>query len=221
MLVTIANQKGGVGKSTIAMLFANWLKERGNDVVILDADRQATIYYQRESDKKTFPEEEFGYRISQFNIDRTQKEISEILTQLKSTKPDTYIILDAPGNLSENGLVPCLALADVIVCPFQYERKSLDSTGTFIVVLKKVLDAYKTSPKTIFLPNRVKTNTGTKEEKEVYRQVEEVFLQFGSVAPFIKELQAVNRVNSISLSKDQSNAVNAAFTQILSDICQN
>ena len=44
MVITFANQKGGVGKSTLAMLFANWLTERNESVVIIDLDRQSTIH---------------------------------------------------------------------------------------------------------------------------------------------------------------------------------
>lgn len=220
MLITVANQKGGVGKSTIVMLLANWLKECGNDVVVLDADRQNSIYYQRELDKTNFSEQEFGYPISQFSIDKSQQEIADILRKLKETKPDTYILLDAPGNLAENGLVPCLALADVIVCPFIYERKVLDSTGTFIVVLTRIMRAFEAHPKTVFLPNCVRSNTGTKDEKEVYRQVEEVFMQYGDVVPIIKDLQAIKRVNTIELTKEQFNIVDQCFQKI-KEICQN
>lgn len=220
MIITIANQKGGVGKSTIALLFANWLNGQGKDVVVLDADRQATLVFQRKLESDNFSEQKFEYPIYQFSIDKPQKELEELISQMKADNPSTCYLIDAPGNLSENGLVPCLSLADVIVCPFQYERKALDSTGTFIVVLDRILKRYNTTPKTVFVPNRVRTNTGTKEEREVYKQIEEIFLKYGAVSPPIKDLIALQRVDSMALTKEQKSAVDNCFNNLL-EICQN
>lgn len=220
MVITFANQKGGVGKSTLAMLFANWLSEQNDKVLVLDLDRQGTIHHQRERDKSMFSNQEYRYEVIQYDIDTPVKQISTTLTQLKSDNKDVFIIIDAPGNLSEDGLVPFLTLVDSVICPFQYERKSLDSTGTFIVVLQKLNELNKTSPKQIFLPNRVRINVGTKEEKETFQQIENIFRQYGEVSPYVKDLQCLSRVNSIALSKEQNIAVNDCFSWIKKEICK-
>lgn len=219
MIITVANQKGGVGKSTIAMLLANWLVEHSCSPIILDADRQNTIYFQRDNDEKNFPEMEVPYPIIDFPLDQSQSDISTQLLNLEKDNPETYIIIDAPGNLNESGLVPCLLVAYMILCPFQYERKSLDSTGTFIVVLDRILKGKQVKPRMAFLPNRVRINTGTQAEKEVYKQVEAIFLQYGEVLPYIKDLQSIMRVNSFMLSKEQNNAVKDCFNKLL-ELCQ-
>ncbi len=40
MIITIANSKGGVGKSTIAVHLAAWLHEQGHSVTLADCDTQ-------------------------------------------------------------------------------------------------------------------------------------------------------------------------------------
>lgn len=221
MVITFANQKGGVGKSTLAMLFANWLTERNESVVIIDLDRQSTIHHQRERDKSMFSEQSYGYDVLQYDIDTPVKDITSMLLQLKKDNEQAYIIIDAPGNLSENGLVPFLALAEVIICPFQYERKALDSTGTFIVVLQRLLEQYGTKPKQVYLPNRVRINVGNKEERELYEQIQEVFKNYGLVSPYIKDLQCLARVNSFGLTKEQDSAVSECFNWLKEEICKN
>ena len=40
MIIVIANSKGGVGKSTIAVHLAVWLHEQGHSVILADCDTQ-------------------------------------------------------------------------------------------------------------------------------------------------------------------------------------
>lgn len=49
-IITFANQKGGVGKSTLCTLFANALVEAGIPIKVLDYDRQHTIGNRRNDD---------------------------------------------------------------------------------------------------------------------------------------------------------------------------
>lgn len=214
MVITFANQKGGVGKSTLSLLFANWLIEKQAKVFLLDLDRQATIYDQRQRDKSMFTDQDFGYEILQYEINTPVKEITATLLQLKEDNEDNYIIIDAPGNLSDNGLIPFLTLVDAVICPFEYENRSLASTGTFLLVLQKLLEQYKTNPKQIYLPNKVRVNVGLKSEKEQYAKIEDIFRQYGVVSPIVKDLACLARVNSIALSKEQKSAVEPCFSWI-------
>lgn len=220
MVITLANQKGGVGKSTVTMLLANWLTARNHSVLVLDVDAQSTITNQRTRDKESFNSQEFFYEVIPFDIKQPIEDIAQVLTILSEDNKGTFIIADAPGNLSDNGLIPFLTLADVIICPFQYERKSLDSTGTFMLVLQKLLEKYSKGTTQIYLPNRVKLGTGTKAEKEEFAKIEEVFKRYGLVAPILRELQCLARVNSISLNKEQDQAVVECFNWIYTEICE-
>jgi chromosome partitioning protein len=42
MMIVTANQKGGVGKSTLAVHWAVWLFDQGHSVALLDADKQGS-----------------------------------------------------------------------------------------------------------------------------------------------------------------------------------
>ena len=43
VIVTFANQKGGVGKTTLCVTFANYLVTKGVRVVVVDCDFQHSI----------------------------------------------------------------------------------------------------------------------------------------------------------------------------------
>ena len=49
VIVTFANQKGGVGKTTLCVTFANYLVTKGVRVLIVDCDFQHSILKCRRS----------------------------------------------------------------------------------------------------------------------------------------------------------------------------
>ena len=123
--VVFANQKGGVGKSTLCMLFANYLSWKGKPVCIIDTDLQKTILMQRQKDVQIYEGEE-PYSVQSFDVSAP-----ELMQQLmdSASEVEGYVLFDSPGNVSEDGLVPLFTNADYIVCPYEYEDKTLDSTG--------------------------------------------------------------------------------------------
>lgn len=50
VIVTFANQKGGVGKTTLCVTFANYLVKKGVRVVVIDCDFQHSIMKCRKAD---------------------------------------------------------------------------------------------------------------------------------------------------------------------------
>ena len=129
--VVFANQKGGVGKSTLCMLFANYLSWKRKPVCIIDTDLQKSIMMQRQKDLQIFDEEE-PYVVQSFDVNEP-----ELMQQLmdSASEVEGFVLFDSPGNVSEDGLVPLFTNADYIVCPYEYEDKTLDSTGVFVQVI--------------------------------------------------------------------------------------
>ena len=126
-IVVFANQKGGVGKSTLCMLFANYLAYKGKPVCIIDTDLQKTILSQRKKDSEVFLGDDEPYSVQGFDVSdpETMQQLMDSARQV-----DGFVLMDSPGNVSEDGLVPMFAGADFIVCPYEYEEKTLDDIMT-------------------------------------------------------------------------------------------
>ena len=67
--ITWANEKGGVGKTTLCTLFANYLSEKKfSDVCILDCDRQHSIVDKRKFDSQSRQTDKVPYEVKQTNV---------------------------------------------------------------------------------------------------------------------------------------------------------
>ena len=189
MVITFANQKGGVGKTTLCMLFANYLVKRGINVLVVDIDLQKSIVSQRKSDRAAFNDQEEEYNVEGVDID-TQEEA--------------------------NVLLPVFVNSDYVICPYQYERKCLESTGVFVQLieaLKKKVSQMKLE--VFFVPNHIDAKVGTKEEKELWQSTDDVFRRFGYVTERIPYKASIMRSNTFVLDKRQEADVMPCFDQII------
>lgn len=207
--VVFANQKGGVGKSTLCILFANYLSYKKKQVCVIDTDLQKTIHMQRKKDAAAYEGFEEPYSVQDFDV--TDPEIMQQLMD-SASQVDGFVLFDSPGNVSEDGLVPMFTEADYIVCPYEYEDKTLDSTGTFVQVLNALREHNpEMKAELFFVPNRIDSRIGTSEEMKMWKQTDEIFKQFGKVTPRIASRATLKRINTFELLATQRDAVAAAF----------
>ena len=207
--IVFANQKGGVGKSTLCMLFANYLAWKKQDVCIIDTDLQKTIMMQRKKDREIYDDMEEPYTVQDFDV-----QDPELMQQLMESASQTegYVLFDSPGNVSEDGLVPMFTSADFIICPYEYEEKTLDSTGTFIQVINALRQATpEMTARLFFVPNRIDVRIGTADELRMWKQTDAIFKQLGAVTPRITARASLKRINTFEITASQRDAVKGAF----------
>ena len=124
IIITFANQKGGVGKTTLCTLFANYLVAHRKKVLVIDCDVQQTISFRRKADLQKYKDATIPYNIQPFNIANVQN-VQSLMANLR--KMQGIILIDAPGHLTQQGLIPIFAHSDYVICPFQYEVTSIRS----------------------------------------------------------------------------------------------
>nr|WP_304651339.1 AAA family ATPase [Bacteroides acidifaciens] len=67
-IITFANQKGGVGKTTLCALFASYLVSRGHSVTVFDTDPQQSIVKKRTADTATYAGVPLPYNVYPFSM---------------------------------------------------------------------------------------------------------------------------------------------------------
>lgn len=211
-IVVFANQKGGTGKTTICAHFANYLSnDHDIPVQVFDADLQQNLVDQRKDDiaqKIGEPK----YKIEGLSLsDRNY--VHNLIKFWK--KQDTTVLIDAPGNLTQKGLVEVFLLADFIIVPFHYDLNSIRSTRTFVLAILKLRQLHpEMHPRIIFFCNKKRQGTSTSEELNAWKLVKKFFTQFGAFVSPIGLHQAIVRYNTIESNKDAKKYTRDCFDSI-------
>ena len=215
-IITFANQKGGVGKTTLCTLFANYLVAKGKRTIVIDCDGQQTIFEKRKADYKKYKEQKEPYKVQAFSIADPEnvKNLMQNLRQLNGV-----VLIDAPGNLAQQGLIPLFVQSDYVVCPYQYETTSINSTVTFlgfILQLKKRVQSMVT--KIFFVVNKHDKRYGKKHELELWAKTEESFSHYGHIAPKVESKIDMQRYNTMGINFEQRGIISPAFDFIYNKI---
>lgn len=211
-IILFSNVKGGVGKTTLSGLLANYLSEKGMPVVAVDADLQQSLYRHRLREAKADPEAKAPWQITPLDTSSLEA-VNEVMTRLKQIKGN--VIIDCPGNLNDESLVPIFKAADVIVVPMSYDPDTVDATGIFIKVIKN----YNPQAKLIFVPNRINDREGKAQERKQREQTISILGIVGTVTERIKQAVAIKRYSTLYPMEDkQVKAIKDTFEEVLKEI---
>ena len=120
------------------------------------------------------------------------------------------------SNVSQDGLLPLFAGADFIVCPFDYEDKTLDSTGIFVSVLAAIRQHVgDMQARLLFVPNRIDPRVGTKEEQRMWNEAAAVLSKHGAVLPPIPARANLRRADTFEITPRQRGYVRDCFEIML------
>ncbi len=200
-IIPIANQKGGTGKTTHCIIFSNYLKlMRGEEVLVLDMDFQSNFRSSWEKDRKRYDAPAL-YEVVDVELNESAnllKKIKPIVDSLKGR-----VIIDLPGKMDDDNLIPVYRNADMVICPFIYDERSYESTYVFAQVIKHL----NPDLPIVFLPNRIKHTV----KYETMLQSNEELSKFGTVAPTISDRIAFSRVDTCSIPMDIKEQVLACY----------
>tara|TARA_B100000686_G_scaffold348142_1_gene438500 strand:+ start:708 stop:1346 length:639 start_codon:yes stop_codon:yes gene_type:complete len=132
-VIAVANQKGGVGKTTIAMNMAAGLMRRGSCIVI-DSDPQgsATLWMELSGDPSRFPVE----------VVLAEKKLDKQVAKLQS-KFD-YIVIDCPPEITSGSIISVMSISQILLVPLLPSPMDLWSSTRIEELIKR---AQKKNPK--------------------------------------------------------------------------
>jgi chromosome partitioning protein len=124
-IITIANRKGGAGKSTCAAHLSLEAVKSDKKVILIDLDPQKTLedWWQKREDKNPF--------MADVNIQKLKEKISLIKKQNFD-----YCFIDTPGDTTSN-TTEAIKIADIVIIPCKPTFPDLKSIGRTISIVKE------------------------------------------------------------------------------------
>lgn len=145
MIIVIANSKGGVGKSTIAVHLAVWLSEQGHRVILADCDSQNSSSGWLKEAAPDIRTERLGNP-------------EEILDSLRALNQEAdYVIADGPGSNSEVSRA-LLLRADFAFVPVKSSMLEIRALAQATKVLRQVQDLRNGGPAATIILSMVGKN---------------------------------------------------------------
>jgi len=146
LIISFLNQKGGVGKTTLAIHIADSLSRKDKKVLLVDADPQASALDWAENSEN-------GNRFSVVGLPK-----KTLRNELRNIEADyDYIVVDGPPRVHEIAMA-AIAASDLIVIPVQPSPFDVWSLKDIVDLVNEV-KTINEHLKTVLVINRKIVNT--------------------------------------------------------------
>ena len=215
VIITFANQKGGVGKTTLCVTFANYLVAKGVRVVVIDCDFQHSIMKCRKADIKKYGEEQLPYEVWSYEPNN-KVEMTSLVEKLHNDPELDVVLMDSPGSLHAEGLVPMFVNSDIIVVPFHYDLVTIPSTASFLLFLDRLRQVVGEgmNAQLFIIPNLNDNRVGKRSELILWDNTRETFSNYGYVTGKIPRRADMERFSTLAALDMQHQYVSSVYDKI-------
>ena len=180
-VISVLNQKGGSGKTTIATHIARGLQLQGHSVLLIDSDKQGSARDWRAVDENN--------PVPVIGLDRPTLD-----KDLKSVSDKGFIVIDGSPQAT-NLAVSAIKASDFVLIPVQPSPYDVWATSELVDLVKQRMEMTDGGLQSAFVVSRAITNTN------IGKEVATVLLDYGLPVLNSKIVQRVTYANSASLGK--------------------
>ena len=217
VIVTFANQKGGVGKTTLCVTFANYLVTKGVRVVVIDF--RHSIMKCRKSDIRKYGEQEMPYEVWAYEAN-DKAMMTSLMEKLHNDPEIDVVLMDSPGSLKAEGLIPMFVNSDIIIVPFHYDLVTVPSTASFLMFVDRLKKAVgeRMKARLFTIPNLNDGRIGKRSELLIWDNARDTFSNYGYVTAKIPKRADMERFSTMAALDMQAAIVTPVFDKVYQSI---
>ena len=187
-LIAVAQRKGGVGKTTLAVCLAAELQRRGRKVALIDSDPQRSSCQWAEPGNLEFPV---------YEIALSDQSLRDWIRDVQGVSADC-VVMDTPPH--DRSLGASIALANLVLVPCTPSGIDLEATVRTLEIINAVRTRRAGLPNMILVPNRVDPRTleGRQLVEELTGFGEVVSPTIGNRTAFIRAFMTGHAVAALS-----------------------
>ena len=209
MIITFATQKGGAGKTTLALAFANYLtivSER--KINVFDFDYQKSFFNKWKEDEYSVLPKLYDVEVIGDEDEEQPFTDLEKIIDLKESK-EIYLF-DLAGTLDQK-YSDLLIYSDFIIIPFEYSDVSVKST----LVFKNLLGLLESEAERIFIRSKYDKGYKYLNQKEMDIEIS----KYGTLieSPVYKR-NCLQTIDTRKLTYEQKYAIKKPFNEIIDQI---
>jgi len=208
MIITFATQKGGTGKTTLAIAFANYISMSSKRKInVFDFDFQKSFYYKWKEDELMDIPKLYDVEIIE---EENEQPFTDFETLIGLKESEDINLFDLAGTLDVK-YSDLLIYSDFIVIPFEYSNVSVKSTLVFI----NFLGLLESQAERVFI--RSKYDKGYKYLNQESMDTE--IRKYGTLlkSPVFKR-NCLQTIDTRKLNYEQKYAVKNSFTELIDHI---
>ena len=208
MIITFATQKGGTGKTTLAIAFANYISGISDRKVnVFDFDFQKSFYHKWKEDELMDIPKLYDVEIIE---EENEQPFTDFETLIGLKESEDINLFDLAGTLDVK-YSDLLIYSDFIVIPFEYSNVSVKSTLVFI----NFLGLMESQAERVFI--RSKYDKGYKYLNQESMDAE--IRKYGTLlkSPVFKR-NCLQTIDTRKLNYEQKYAVKNSFTELIDHI---
>ncbi len=152
-VISVLNQKGGAGKTTLSLNIATALYLMGFDVLMVDSDKQGSLRDWRAVDEEN--------PLPVVGLDRPT--LDRDLKSLVKDKGLDFVIIDGMPSVSEMA-ISTIKISDFVLIPIQPSPLDLWATSDLVDIIKQRIEITDGALQSAFVINRSVKNTSLSNE---------------------------------------------------------
>jgi chromosome partitioning protein len=188
LIIAVAQRKGGVGKTTVAVCLAGELDHRTGAVGLVDADSQASACQWAQPGHLSFPV---------YELDTDSRPIADWVQMVRRI-PHGILVIDCAPN--DRALGAVLAIADIVLLPCTPSGLDIEATARTLGIVRRVRGSRRHGLRALIVPNRVDRRTleGIQLTEELESLGEEVAPAIGSRSAFVRAFAIGKSVHDVA-----------------------